>query len=111
MPEPPRSRLPRGCSQAGDTRAIVRCVIGREGQSGNRAIWECIIARESGWNPWATGAAGERGLTQIHPIHIAWIGWDRWAQMYSPLVNIETAIALYRRAGGFGPWTTRGWCV
>ena len=56
----------------------------------------CYVAyRESGWNPYATGALGERGWYQIHPVHGALSSYDE-------SVNVQAAWIL--SDGG------RNWC-
>jgi hypothetical protein len=48
------------------------------------------------------------GLFQIyfdqHKSWLAQMGVTSAAQLYDPTVNANAALALYNRAGGWGPW-------
>jgi LysM repeat protein len=52
------------------------------------------------------------GLFQIYyDVHRGWLaalGIDSRNDLYQPRTNAEAAFALYRRAGGWGPWSLAG---
>lgn len=72
-------------------------------------VWDCVISLESGWNPYAVGAAGERGLVQAHPI---WASVFDWSRMFEVEYNVLAGIEIWRRAGGsWRPWSVAWRCV
>ncbi len=83
--------------EALDSQHEVRLSIRRWFPESEWATAECIVERESGWNPWAIGRAGERGLMQIHPIHF-------WAYDADRLFEIDYNIAV-----AHDMWTGSGW--
>jgi LysM repeat protein len=80
-----------------------------------RAVWPDdledkalqVAWRESTYKPTARNSCCY-GLFQIHwTAHRSWL--DDWgitsaAQLYDPTLNAQVAVAVYERAGGWGPW-------
>ena len=80
-----------------------------------RAVWPDdledkalqVAWRESTYKPTARNSCCY-GLFQIHwTAHKSWL--DDWgitsaAQLYDPTLNAQVAVAVYERAGGWGPW-------
>ena len=64
-----------------------------------------VALAESGGRPKvnAAGAEDSRGLWQINSVHFGRFDADR---LYEPGYNARAARAVWRDAGGFGPWTT-----
>ena len=66
-----------------------------------------IAWRESGYQPRAQSQCCS-GLFQIYyDVHKGWLaglGIDSRSDLYDPRTNAEAALALYQRAGGWGPW-------
>ncbi|MGH4018854.1 MAG: hypothetical protein ACRDT0_06350 [Pseudonocardiaceae bacterium] len=64
-----------------------------------------VALAESGRRPGvnAAGAEDSRGLWQINSVHFGRFDADR---LYEPGYNARAARAVWRDAGGFGPWTT-----
>jgi hypothetical protein len=56
-----------------------------------------IALAESGGDPGIVNSIGATGLWQIHP---------GGSQYLDPMANARAAVAKYRAAGGFSPWTT-----
>lgn len=96
-----RCRPPRGlkCQRPARTpQEHVRRTLNRNGHGRYWDTWSRIIACESGWNPYAVGAAGELGLAQIHPVH-GWL-WSRYGWRWSnPADNTLAALYVYRQQG------------
>ena len=70
-----------------------------------------IAWRESGYQPRAQSQCCS-GLFQIYyDVHKGWLadlGIDSRNDLYDPRTNAEAALALYQRAGGWGPWALTG---
>lgn len=64
-----------------------------------------VALAESGGRPKvnAAGTEDSRGLWQINSVHFGRFDADR---LYEPGYNAKAAHAVWRDAGGFGPWTT-----
>lgn len=114
---PPKSRK---CQPPARTpQQAVRRTLNRNGLGWAYELAAHIIERESGWNPSAyvidTNGHPARGLWQLNDQWWAWLWRDlTWSD---PVDNTLGAIAAYRRAGGFSPWscaidraTKRWWC-
>jgi hypothetical protein len=75
----------------------------------DRAV--AIAWRESRFQPNAQGQCCS-GLFQIYyDVHRGWLagmGIDSRRDLYNPRANAEAAFALYRRAGGWQPWSLAG---
>jgi len=82
-----------------DYRAQAKQIAGRYGVP--EGIFDALIAGESGWNPWAVGAAGEIGLSQLMPGTALELGVNPW----NPTQNMEGAAAyLSRHYKEYGDW-------
>jgi LysM repeat protein len=70
-----------------------------------------IAWRESRYESDAQGQCCS-GLFQlyydVHKVWLAELGIHSRADLYDPRTNAEAALALYRRAGGWGPWSLAG---
>lgn len=79
-------------------------------QVGLPAIFNAIVAAESGGNPMARNPSGASGLAQIMmPLHQGLVAraaamLGRPANVFDPLVNLTTAKLLYDQSGT-APWT------
>ena len=103
---PPRTTGPTTASAAAVERII-------------RDVWPdalentalAIAWRESGYQPRAQSQCCS-GLFQIYyDVHKGWLadlGIDSRNDLYDPRTNAEAALALYQRAGGWGPWALTG---
>lgn len=60
---------------------------------------------ESSWLPWAYNA-GNYGLFQINAVHQARVRGDL-NSLFDPAVNVRVAYAIWRDAGGWGPWACK----
>lgn len=98
-PPPP----PASSASAAEVQAIIRAVWPDELE--DRAIE--IARRESNFIPTARNFCCY-GVFQIYwSVHQGWlsgIGITSAQQLYDPTVNARAALALYERAGGWGPW-------
>jgi soluble lytic murein transglycosylase-like protein len=80
-----------------------------------RAVWPDelegraieIAQRESNFIPTARNSCC-LGVFQVYwSVHKSWlagIGITSAEQLYDPTLNARAALALYERAGGWGPW-------
>lgn len=81
---------------------------------------QCIVEKESSWDPEAVGAAGERGLTQILPSTGEWfvqladqeldivIEWDP-DELFDPTYNL-TLFGVGHSLGYAHHWSTHAAC-
>ncbi len=106
VPVPPTTTSPTSASATAVERII-------------RDVWPdalenaalAIAWRESGYQPRAQSQCCS-GLFQIYyDVHKGWLadlGIDSRNDLYDPRTNAEAALALYQRAGGWGPWSLAG---
>ena len=104
-PPTPPTTTPAPVSTAGpaEVEAIIRAVWPDELE--DRAIE--IARRESNLDPTARNSCCY-GLYQVYwSVHRSWLsglGITSADQLYDPATNARVALALYERAGGWGPW-------
>jgi len=73
------------------------------------ATAECIVRRESRWNPrainWRDQHSNGRGSFGLMQIGRVWIGYTRndWRPLLDPVVNVRVAHRIYQRYG-WRPW-------
>jgi hypothetical protein len=102
---PPVTKQPAPASTAGpaEVEAIIRAVWPDDLE--NRAIE--IAQRESKLRPTAKNSCCY-GVFQIYwSVHKSWLaglGITSADQLYDPTLNARAALALYERAGSWGPW-------
>jgi soluble lytic murein transglycosylase-like protein len=82
---------------------------------------QCIVEKESSWDPEAVGAIGERGLTQILPSTGEWfvqladqeldivIEWDE-DRLFEPAYNL-TVFGIGQSLGYAHHWSTHEMCL
>ena len=92
---------------AGDPRSIGLRIVQ------DSAMADCIMRRESGYNPRAVSPTNDRGLWQINGVHAA--NFQRvTGAPYLPGVFDPTLNSIYARwlldREGWRPWTTRAAC-
>ena len=84
----------------------------RSSTASNRKA-DCIMRKESGYNPRAVSPTGDYGLFQIN--QAAWystfqrVTGKPWSYIFNPYWNASFARWIYDRSG-WAPWTTNRLC-
>ena len=100
---PPAPPPPASSASPAEVQAIIRAVWPDELE--NRAI--DIAQRESNFIPTAKNFCCYGVFQMYWSVHKGWLaglGITSAEQLYDPTLNARAALALYERAGGWGPW-------
>lgn len=108
VPEPPPTTIAvrrQPAPASADVEDLIRAEFGDLADQALSVAW-C----ESRYHPDAVNGPS-RGLFQIHEVHAdqwaAVIGRSYWSSWDDPAANTTFARWLYRKAGGWGPWSCK----